>query len=90
MNTLRRKFPHGAIESAAGQGGADILVAGCDTGRNAIETAQGFKGARVLAVDLSLNSLGHAARKTRECGVGGSNMPRPICSNWERWSGAST
>src|SRR5262249_3311848 len=46
------------------QDGIDILIAGCGTGRNAIETAQRFKGARTLAVDLSLNSLGYALRKT--------------------------
>jgi SAM-dependent methyltransferase len=45
---------------------ADILIAGCGTGRNAIETAQAFPGARVLAVDLSRASLGHAARKSAE------------------------
>jgi SAM-dependent methyltransferase len=43
---------------------ADILIAGCGTGRNAIETARNFPGARVLAVDLSRASLGHAARKS--------------------------
>jgi SAM-dependent methyltransferase len=40
------------------------LIAGCGTGRNAIETTQRFKGARTLAIDLSLNSLAYAARKT--------------------------
>ncbi|HEU0096104.1 MAG TPA: class I SAM-dependent methyltransferase, partial [Rhizomicrobium sp.] len=45
---------------------ADILIAGCGTGRNAIETAQAFPDARVLAVDLSRASLGHAARKSNE------------------------
>ncbi|OJU12063.1 MAG: hypothetical protein BGN85_01275 [Alphaproteobacteria bacterium 64-11] len=48
---------------------ADILVAGCGTGRNAIETAQAFGSARVLAVDLSRASLGHAARKARQLAV---------------------
>jgi 2-polyprenyl-3-methyl-5-hydroxy-6-metoxy-1,4-benzoquinol methylase len=48
---------------------ADILIAGCGTGRNAIETAQVFPGARVLAVDLSRASLGHAARKSAELKV---------------------
>lgn len=61
---LRRTFPLAGVEPV-GQGvGLDILVAGCGTGRNAIETAQKFKGARTLAVDLSLNSLAHAVRKT--------------------------
>lgn len=51
----RRRFP-------GGSGGADILVAGCGTGRNAIETARRFPDARLLAVDLSLASLAYAER----------------------------
>lgn len=49
---------------------ADILIAGCGTGRNAIETAQVFPGSRILAVDLSRASLGHAARKSTEMKIG--------------------
>jgi SAM-dependent methyltransferase len=56
---------HGAANEPA-----DILIAGCGTGRNAIETAQVFPGARVLAVDLSRASLGHAARKSAEMKLG--------------------
>jgi len=56
---------HGAAREPA-----DILIAGCGTGRNAIETAQVFPDARVLAVDLSRASLGHAARKSAELKVG--------------------
>jgi tetratricopeptide (TPR) repeat protein/SAM-dependent methyltransferase len=44
----------------------DILLAGCGTGRQAIEMALRFTGARVLAIDLSLASLGYAKRKTQE------------------------
>ncbi|HEU4550026.1 MAG TPA: class I SAM-dependent methyltransferase [Rhizomicrobium sp.] len=47
----------------------NILVAGCGTGRDAIETAQTFPAARILAVDLSRASLGHAARKARQMGI---------------------
>jgi tetratricopeptide (TPR) repeat protein/SAM-dependent methyltransferase len=65
---LRRKFPHAVIVGGDARQSTDILVAGCGTGRNAIETARRFKNARVLAVDLSLNSLGHAIRKSREQG----------------------
>lgn len=46
-----------------------ILIVGCGTGRNAIETARTFPRARVLAVDLSRAALGHAARKAHETGV---------------------
>jgi 2-polyprenyl-3-methyl-5-hydroxy-6-metoxy-1,4-benzoquinol methylase len=47
----------------------DVLVAGCGTGRQAIDVAQRVIGARVLAVDLSRASLRYALRKTRELGV---------------------
>ena len=52
-----------------------MLIAGCGTGQHAIETAQRFPAARVLAIDLSLTSLAYALRKTREIGV---RQPR-IC-----------
>ncbi len=44
----------------------DVLVAGCGTGQQSIQTAQRFPGARILAVDLSTASLAYAMRKTRE------------------------
>jgi Flp pilus assembly protein TadD/2-polyprenyl-3-methyl-5-hydroxy-6-metoxy-1,4-benzoquinol methylase len=47
----------------------DILIAGCGTGQQAIESALMFPGARVLAVDLSLSSLAYAQRKTRALGL---------------------
>ncbi|TXT22796.1 MAG: hypothetical protein FD134_2380 [Gallionellaceae bacterium] len=46
-----------------------ILVAGCGTGQHSIQVAQQFPNAKVLAVDLSLASLGYAKRKTRELGL---------------------
>jgi SAM-dependent methyltransferase len=57
--------PAWRVHGAAREPG-DILIAGCGTGRNSIETAQVFPRARVLAVDLSRASLGHAARKSAE------------------------
>lgn len=47
----------------------DVLVAGCGTGQQSIQTAQRFPAARILAVDLSIASLAYAKRKTRELGV---------------------
>ena len=44
----------------------DILIAGCGTGRHAIDTALLYPHARILAVDISLTSLAYARRKTRE------------------------
>ncbi|MBI5660238.1 MAG: tetratricopeptide repeat protein [Nitrosomonadales bacterium] len=61
---------HFAQVQALGKGdGLDILVAGCGTGQHSILVAQQFPGARVLAVDLSLTSLGYAKRKTLELGL---------------------
>jgi SAM-dependent methyltransferase len=47
----------------------DILIAGCGTGQHSIATAQRYRNAKVLAVDLSLTSLCYAKRKTCELGL---------------------
>jgi SAM-dependent methyltransferase len=53
-----------------GQSGIEeILIAGCGTGRHALEAAMSFPTARVLAVDISRASLAYARRKTREQGL---------------------
>lgn len=46
-----------------------VLVAGCGTGKHAIEATLCLAGARTLAVDLSRASLAYAVRKTRELGL---------------------
>lgn len=46
-----------------------ILVAGCGTGRHAIQTAQRYDGSDVLAVDLSRRSLAYAKRMADSLGV---------------------
>lgn len=66
---LAAAFPLSALEPLSAGSAPEILVAGCGTGRNAVDTARAFKGARTLAVDLSLASLAHAVRKTREAGL---------------------
>ncbi|MEJ2120052.1 MAG: tetratricopeptide repeat protein [Alphaproteobacteria bacterium] len=57
------------LGDAAPSEAPDILVAGCGTGRHAITTAANFRDAKVLAVDLSLASLGYAVRQSRALGV---------------------
>jgi len=49
--------------------GIDVLIAGCGTGQQSIQTAQRFPSARILAIDLSTASLAYAKRKTRELRV---------------------
>jgi len=46
--------------------GRNILVAGCGTGREAIDVALIFPAARVDAIDLSRASLAYASRKASE------------------------
>lgn len=46
----------------------EVLIAGCGTGQHSISTAQKFKDAHVLAIDLSLSSLSYAKRKSQELG----------------------
>ena len=67
--SLREMFPLATIQPSITSDSVDILVAGCGTGQHPIETAQRFRGARVLAVDLSRASLAYATRKTREMGL---------------------
>ncbi|MBV9458954.1 MAG: methyltransferase domain-containing protein [Bradyrhizobium sp.] len=57
------------IPTAERQAGLDILIAGCGTGKHAIQIAQVYPNARLLAVDVSLTSLAYARRKTRELGL---------------------
>ena len=65
---LRTLFPSLPAGSAT-RDGCDVLIAGCGTGHCAIEAARRYRGARVLAVDLSLTSLGYAMRKTSELAI---------------------
>ena len=66
---LRSLFPSASFRPIDESRGVDILVAGCGTGQESIETARQFPHARVLAIDLSLASLGYAERKAREMGL---------------------
>ncbi|MFQ5955115.1 MAG: methyltransferase domain-containing protein [Kiloniellales bacterium] len=56
----RRYLPTGALR---------VLVAGCGTGRHALQVACRFADADVLAVDLSRAALAYGARRARELGV---------------------
>jgi tetratricopeptide (TPR) repeat protein/SAM-dependent methyltransferase len=59
------QFPHATV-AKLGKTNVEILIAGCGTGRHAIEIAQLYVDIRILAIDLSLASLAYATRKARE------------------------
>lgn len=68
---LRAQIPHARFRSLGMRDGLDILIAGCGTGRHSTETTAHYRGARVLAIDLSARSLGYAARKSQALGQAG-------------------
>jgi SAM-dependent methyltransferase len=61
---LRRLFPTAPFRPVGHEDDLDILVVGCGTGRHVLELAQSYRGAHVLAIDLSLSSLAHVKRRT--------------------------
>jgi 2-polyprenyl-3-methyl-5-hydroxy-6-metoxy-1,4-benzoquinol methylase/Flp pilus assembly protein TadD len=65
---MKLMFPHAAF-ARLGKADVDILIAGCGTGRHVIEIARLYRGAKILAIDLSLASLAHAKRKMNESGL---------------------
>ncbi len=48
----------------------DVLIAGCGTGKHAIDSARRYAGSNVLAIDLSLQSIAYGKRKADQLGVG--------------------
>ncbi|MGZ5818157.1 MAG: class I SAM-dependent methyltransferase, partial [Burkholderiaceae bacterium] len=65
---LQQRFPHQLIPSSSPEF-PEILVAGCGTGSDAVQVVQGFKNAKVLAIDMSLTSLAYAKRATESFGI---------------------
>lgn len=65
---LARALP-GAPVGCVPDGPLRILIAGCGTGRHAIQTARRYQDCTVTAVDLSRRSLAYAKRMARDLGV---------------------
>ena len=61
---IRFQFPTVPFRPLNKTDSLDILIAGCGTGRIALEIAQSYAGAKTLAIDLSRASLAAAKRKT--------------------------
>ncbi len=66
---LRSDFPHARYRPIGRTDRLDVLIAGCGTGQQAVQTARRYAGARVLAVDLSLASLCYAKYRTDALGL---------------------
>jgi tetratricopeptide (TPR) repeat protein/SAM-dependent methyltransferase len=66
---LRGLFPLAPLRTVGTRHGPAVLIAGCGTGQQSIEAALLYADAQVLAIDLSLASLGYAKRRTVELGL---------------------
>ncbi|WP_382324817.1 methyltransferase domain-containing protein [Hydrogenophaga sp. UC242_50] len=66
---LRGQVPQARFQPLGERRSIDILVAGCGTGRHSTETANHYRGAQVLAIDLSARSLAYAMRQARALGL---------------------
>ena len=66
---IQSKFPYAGFQRLNEDRNPEILIAGCGTGQHSIGTSQLFKGAKILAGDLSIASLSYAKRKTVELGI---------------------
>ena len=66
---IQSKFPFAGFQRLDEDVNPEILIAGCGTGQHSIGTSQLFKGAKILAIDLSIASLSYAKRKTAELDI---------------------
>ncbi|WP_221799325.1 class I SAM-dependent methyltransferase [Oceanobacter mangrovi] len=68
IDTVQRQFPHRLAHLQPGKT-ADVLVAGCGTGRQALRLARFFSDLQVTAIDLSLPSLAYGRSRQLDYGV---------------------
>jgi tetratricopeptide (TPR) repeat protein/2-polyprenyl-3-methyl-5-hydroxy-6-metoxy-1,4-benzoquinol methylase len=66
---LSARFPHAVVAALPTRRPLEVLVAGCGTGQQPLETLRHFVDINVLAIDLSLSSLAYAARMTERLGM---------------------
>ena len=66
---MKSKFTLSPFKRLIDDRNPEILIAGCGTGQHSIGTSQSIKGAKTLAVDLSMASLAYAKRKTAELDI---------------------
>ena len=66
---ITKKFPLSGYQPQEDDRNLEVLIAGCGTGQHPIACAQLIRGAKILAIDLSISSLAYAKRKTLEMGI---------------------
>lgn len=68
-SAVARALPHLAQKDLPSVSNPRILIAGCGTGLEMMRVVNSYKGASVLAIDLSATSLAYAARKAGDYSV---------------------
>ena len=68
-NALKHEYPNLNIPSHLKNNELNILIAGCGTGRHALNVAKYFNNVKVLALDISQNSLAYAQYKAKKLGI---------------------
>jgi len=66
---LRHEYKHAKLPHHLLEDNLKILIAGCGTGRHALNVAKYFHGVQVLAVDISQNSLAYANHMATKFGI---------------------
>ncbi len=69
QSVLRAVFPAQSATDLVAPTAPAILIAGCGTGNQALESARRISQADFLAMDLSRSSLAYAIRKARSMGI---------------------
>lgn len=68
-SALKHQYPWANIPHSILHGPLSILVAGCGTGRHALNVAKYFYQTQVTALDISQTSLSYAAKKAEEFNI---------------------
>lgn len=70
ISKIDQYFTQTGINTRTVSNGKDtILVAGCGTGRHAIQLALTFPESQIIGIDISLSSLLYARQKKNECNI---------------------
>jgi SAM-dependent methyltransferase len=81
---MAQHLPAGVAPSIP-DGPADILFAGCGTGKQVVEMAHAVDSKNILAIDLSRTSLAHAFRKAQEFGIDNAHFGQADIMQVKDW-----
>ena len=71
---LSNEYPNTEFSNALFEQPLDILIAGCGTGRHALNVAKYFHNVNVTALDLSRKSLSYALEKSKALNINNINF----------------